>query len=95
MIYNEAVTYSSSNVTYDGTLVIYASSLINPITLNNVTIFYSSNEDYSNYTSIGVISIDISPEGIISVEVLDQDVSALISAQVISVGANNEISIIA
>ena len=90
MIYNEAVTYSSSNVTYDGTLVIYASSLINPITLNNLTIFY-----YSNYTSIGVISIDISPEGIISVEVLDQDVSALISAQVISVGANNEISIIA
>jgi len=95
MIYNEAISYNSPNVTYGGTLIIYADSLINPITLTNVTIFYSANEDYSNYTSIGVISIDISPQGVITVEVLDQDVSALISAQVISVGANNEISIIA
>ena len=95
MIYNEAVTYSSSNITYDGTLVIYASSLIDPITLNNVTIFYSANQDYSNYTSIGVVSVDISPYGVITVEVLDQDLSALISAQVISVGVNNEIAIIA
>ena len=95
MIYNEAINYNSPNVTYGGTLVVYASSLINPITLTNLTIFYSSNEDYSNYTSIGVISIDISPQGVISVEVLDNDVAALVSAEVISIGQNNEISIIA
>lgn len=95
MIYNEAINYNSSNVTYNGTLVIYANSLINPITLRNLTIFYSSNENYSNYTSIGVISIDISPQGIISVEVLDENVAALVSAQVISIGENNQISIIA
>lgn len=95
MIYNEAINYNSPNVTYNGTLIVYASSLINPITLRNLTIFYSSNEDYSNYTSIGVISIDISPQGIISVEVLDDDVAALVSAEVISIGQNNEISIIA
>ena len=95
MIYNEAINYNSPNVTYNGTLIVYASSLINPITLTNLTIFYSSNEDYSNYTSIGVISIDISPQGVISVEVLDNDVAALVSAEVISIGQNNEISIIA
>jgi hypothetical protein len=94
MIYNEAITYDSPNVSYNGTLIIYANSLINPIVLNNITIFYSSNEDYSNLTTIGVISMDISPQGIVSVEVLDKDVSAILSAQVISVGTPGEISIV-
>ena len=39
MIYNEAINYNSPNVTYGVTLVVYASSLINPITLTNLTIF--------------------------------------------------------
>jgi hypothetical protein len=94
MIYNEAITYNSPNVSYNGTLIIYADSLINPIVLNNITIFYASNEDYSNLTTIGVISMDISPQGIVSVEVLDKDVSAILSAQVISVGTPGEISIV-
>jgi hypothetical protein len=94
MIYNEAITYDSPNVSYNGTLIIYADSLINPIVLNNITIFYASNEDYSNLTTIGVISMDISPQGIVSVEVLDKDVSAILSAQVISVGTPGEISIV-
>jgi hypothetical protein len=94
MIYNEAITYNSPNVSYDGTLIIYASSLINPIVLNNITIFYTSSEDYSNLTTIGVLSIDINPQGVVSVEVLDKDISAISSAQVISIGVNGEISII-
>ena len=94
MIYNEAITYNSPNVSYDGTLIIYASSLINPIILNNITIFYSSTEDYSNLTTIGVLSIDINPQGIVSIQVLDEDVDAISSAQIISVGASGEISII-
>jgi len=94
MIYNEAITYNSPNVSYDGTLIIYASSLINPIILNNITIFYTSNEDYSNLTTIGVLSIDINPQGIVSIQVLDEDVDAISSAQIISVGASGEISII-
>jgi len=94
MIYNEAITYDSPNVSYDGTLIIYADSLISPIVLNNVTIFYAANEDYSNLTTIGVLSIDISPQGVVSIEVLDNDVSAISSAQVISVGVSGQISII-
>ena len=94
MIYNEAITYDSPNVSYDGTLIIYASSLINPIILNNITIFYASNEDYSNLTTIGVLSIDINPQGIVSIQVLDEDVNAISSAQIISVGVSGEISII-
>ena len=89
------------NVSFDINMVkveilrlIYASSLINPIILNNITIFYTSNEDYSNLTTIGVLSIDINPQGIVSIQVLDEDVDAISSAQIISVGASGEISII-
>jgi hypothetical protein len=94
MRYNEPISYNSSNVTYNGTILIYASSLINPIVLNNITVFYANNEDYSNSTTIGVLSIDVNPEGIISIEVLDEDVSAIASAQVISITTNGEVSIL-
>ncbi len=95
MIYNQAINYNSSNVTYSGTLIISAPSILNPIIINNVTFIFPVNEDYSNFTTIGIISIEIGPESVVSLEVLDQDVDALISAQVISIGSNNEISILA
>lgn len=94
MKYGEAIAYNSSNITYNGTLAIYASSLLSPIILNNITIFYSTNEDYSNYTTIGILSLDTSPDGLISITVLDTDVAAIASAQVISINANAEISIL-
>ncbi len=94
MLYNANLTYDNPNYTYNGTLIIKAQSLIDPIILNNITISYTLNEDYSNYTTIAVLSMDISPSGILTLEVLDQDVSAISSAQVISVGASGEISIV-
>lgn len=94
MKYGEAIAYNSPNITYNGTLAIYASSLSSPIILNNVTIFYSSNEDYSNYTTIGILSLDTSPDGVIFITVLDEDVAAIASAEVIYINADAEISII-
>lgn len=94
MLYNANLTYDNPNYTYNGTLIIKAQSLIDPIVLNNITISFSLNEDYSNYTTIAIVSMDVSPSGIITLEVLDEDVSAISSAQVISVGASGEISIV-
>ena len=95
MKYGEAIAYNSPNITYNGALAIYASSLSSPIILNNITIFYSfSIEDYSNYTTIGILSLDTSPDGVISITVLDEDVAAIASAEVIYINADAEISII-
>ena len=94
MLYNANLTYDNPNYAYNGTLIIKAQSLISPIILNNINISYRLNEDYSNYTTIAVVSMDMSPSGILTVEVLDKDVSAISSAQVISVGAAGEISIL-
>lgn len=95
MLYNQSnFTYDNAGISYSGTLIIHAASLVNPIVLNNVSIFTSANEDYSNYTTIGVLSIDVDPTGTITMEVLDKDIMAISSAQVISISGSAEVSIL-
>jgi hypothetical protein len=94
MLYNQPVAYSS-NYTYNGTLVINAPSILNPIIVNNVTFFYPTNQDFSNFTTIAVVSIDRSVDGIITVQALDEQVSALSSATVIALTGEAEITIVA
>jgi len=94
MLYNQPVAYSS-NYTYSGTLVINAPSILNPIIVNNVTFFYPTNQDFSNFTTIAVVSIDRSVDGIITVQALDEQVSALSSATVIALTGEAEITIVA
>jgi hypothetical protein len=93
VLYNQSIAYNEPNFSYAGTVVIYASSLSSPIILKNITIVFSGQEDYSNFTTIAFISMDISPTGVVSIEVLDEDVSALLSIEKIAVG-DSEISII-
>lgn len=93
MLYNSPISYAEPNIGYVGSLVISAPSLSNPIVLNNVGIIFGGLEDYSNYTTIAVISMDINSTGVVSIEVLDENVSALISASTISVG-HGEVSIL-
>jgi hypothetical protein len=94
MLYDTSIIYNQPNYSYSGTLIIYAQSLSSPIILNNITILIGGQEDYSNYTTIALISMDISPSGIISVEVLNEDIAAIVSVQSIAI-QGREISIIA
>lgn len=94
MLYNDTLSYSQPNYSYTGTLIIYAPSLSSPIILNNIAILIGGQEDYSNYTTIAVVSMEVNPSGYVTVEVLDQDVSALVSVQSIAINDNSEIAII-
>lgn len=95
MLYNDTIAYSQPNYSYLGTLIIYAPSLSSPIILNNIAILIGGQEDYSNYTTIAFMSIEINPSGYVTVEVLDEDVSALISVDSIAINSNGEIAILA
>ena len=77
-MYNMGIAYSENNATYSGTIIIYAPSLNNPIILNNISITSVNQLNYSNYTTIAVLSIDTAPDGTITVSVIDQTASALI-----------------
>ena len=72
------IAYSQNNATYSGTIIIYAPSLNNPIILNNISILNSDQLNLSNYTTVAVLTIDTAPDGIITVSVVDETVSALV-----------------
>lgn len=93
MLYDQNIAYNQPNYSYLGTLVVYASGLAAPITLNNILILIGGQEDYSTYTTIAVVSMDINSTGVVSIEVLDENVSAIVSAETIALG-DGEISII-
>lgn len=94
MLYNTSIDYSQPSYSYLGTLVIYAPSLSSPIILNNINIqIGGGQEDYSNYTTIAVVSMDISPSGLVTIEVLDQDLSALVAVESMSILSDSEVYI--
>jgi len=94
MLYNDTITYSQPNYSYLGTLIIYAPSLSSPIVLNDINIHIGGGqEDYSNYTTIAIVSMDVSPSGLVTIEVLDQDLSALVSVQSIAILSDSEVYI--
>jgi hypothetical protein len=93
MLYNEPIAYSQAGTSYTGDLYIYVASIENPIIVNNITFFFTSNEDYSNLTTIGVISLNVSPEGRISIEAYPEQVNALLGTSVIGITGEAEIAI--
>lgn len=93
MLYDSPISYAEPNIGYVGSLVITAPSLSSPITLNNIGIIFGGLEDYSNYTTIAVVSMSVNSTGIVSIEVLDENVSALVSVNTIAVG-DGEIAIV-
>jgi hypothetical protein len=93
MLYNEPIAYSQAGTSYTGDLYIYVASIENPIIVNNITFFFTSNEDYSNLTTIGVISVNVSSEGRISIEAYPEQVNALLATSVIGITGEAEIAI--
>jgi hypothetical protein len=67
--YNQAnMGYNEQSVSYAGTLIINVEGLSNPIILNNINVITRFSQDDSNATTIGVISINYSPIGIVTLE---------------------------
>jgi hypothetical protein len=69
MRYNESIIYDQSSISYYGSLIINISGISNPITIGNVNVIQVTKEDYSNYSTIAVMSIDYTSSGIMTIEV--------------------------
>lgn len=93
MRYNDLVTYNQSGVLYDGTVVLKIQGIANPIILNNILIHFAGNEDYSVGTTIGVISVDVDPTGVITIEALAKEGAALIQANEITIHSETLVSV--
>lgn len=93
MFYGSHINYNQSNYSYVGTLYIYVPGNPNPITVSNVSIFYATNEDYSNLTTITLVSLEIQSNAIITVIPENEDYTALLTAEVLYITGENEIAV--
>jgi len=85
MLYNDTIGYNQPGVDYTGSFVIKVASLSIPIILNNIRIAFAGPADYSNKTTIAVISIDIAPDGMITVETVEDNLSAFTSIEAVTI----------
>jgi len=92
MLYNDSITYSQSNINYFGSLVINIVGISNPITIGNINVIQVTGEDYSNYTTIGVMSIDFTSSGIMTIQV-DSSQEAAVYQAVQSAQESGEIAL--
>jgi len=93
MKYNESIAYGQPGINYVGSLVIKIASIPLPIVLNNINIVFGGPADYSNKTTIAVISIDIAPSGLITIETVEDNLSALTSIETVTIYEGNVIGL--
>jgi hypothetical protein len=92
MLYDGPITYSQSNINYFGSLVINIVGISNPITIGNINVIQLAGEDYSNYTTIAVMSIDFTSSGIMTIQV-DSGQEAAVYQAVQSAQKSGEIAL--
>jgi hypothetical protein len=81
--YNSALTYNEQHFIYNGSLIISAPSLPYPISIGDVTVLINPTEDYSNFTSVGIVSYDFVPSGVISIQATDSQYQAITNSNVL------------
>jgi len=93
MLYNDLIQYNQDGISYIGDVVLKIQGISNPIILNNITINFSSSQYYSSATTIAVISIDLAPSGIITIEALPDQGAAILEATKINVLSDTSVSL--
>lgn len=93
MLYNENIYYNQPGLTFTGTLLIYVPEISSPIVLNDILIKFSNDIDNSNSTTIGVITLISVTTGSISIEVNQEQASALVEASVLNINEYSEVSV--
>jgi hypothetical protein len=97
MLYNNAASYNSESISYQGSLRLNVPSInnslaFNSLTLSDITVVISLNEDFTNYTTIGTVTLEYVESGIITLEVSEQQANALSQAQVVYINTDSEVS---
>jgi hypothetical protein len=94
MLYNDLINYNQTNITYVGVVQINVAGISNPIILSNITVAIATEPDYSNATTIGFVTYDFAPTGILTIESSQEVAEALVGAEMIYINsASGEVSI--
>jgi hypothetical protein len=87
MLYNDNKFYNQSGFVYSGSLLILVSSLSSPIFIGDIIIKINQSEDYSNNTSIGLVSYSLASTGIMSFQTTDLQAEAITTSKIITLNS--------
>jgi hypothetical protein len=87
MLYNSTFSYNSSGILYTGSLILNIPGIYNPILINDIRIIIDPVEDYSNNTTIGIVTYDISATGVMSFQTTESQAEAIVGSQVITLNS--------
>lgn len=79
MLYNAPISYNEPSIGYVGSIIINVPGFSSPILLGNLNINLQSYIDNSNATTIGVISYNLAPTGILEITTTQEQAEALVS----------------
>lgn len=79
MLYNEqSVIFDQPGISFVGTIIINIIGVNNPIILSNLNLNVSTLSDNSNFTTIAVVSYDLAPTGILTIEATQDQAYAIV-----------------
>lgn len=87
MLYNDTVSYNQTNITYTGTVNINVPSILDTIVLGNITVVILTEPDFSNATTIGFVTYDFAPTGVLTIEATVEQAQALVAAEIIYINS--------
>lgn len=92
MLYNDNFSYSQSGVSYQGTLYLNIDSISSPVILPNVSIYYAQDIDYSNVSTIGLVTIESMSNGIVTMQTTQSQAQILAEVSTIYILSSSESS---
>lgn len=93
MLYNDSISYNQPGVSFIGNVSIFVPGISIPILIGQINIFFSKEIDYSTNTNLGIVTVNYTPSGSISLETSYQTSSAIVKYSTNSTEPTAEISI--
>lgn len=90
MRYNELILYNQNHITYNGSLLLKINGITNPVRVNDIQIIITNYEDLSNFTSAGIIQIDVIPTSELTFTLTDIQASAIVDVNNIAISLTAE-----
>jgi hypothetical protein len=94
MQYNDSIAYNQSNLSYLGTLEIRVPTLSLPIILNDINIVLFGDVDYSNSTTVGLVTINSISTGYVVIEATEDQATAISQSSTIFLNSTSEITLL-
>lgn len=82
IIYNDSIDYNQTGISYVGDVIITVPGLSSQIILSDVKVYFTNYIDHSNLTTIGLVTVNSIPFGLMDFERIDQGSYTTVDASV-------------